>query len=196
MIARDGALRRPLEVGVVTGTHRENGRLPRQGSAELAERDRWLQFLLTLAVRDIFEARFQFPTPESPSLRAFANVPDVTMPVTTDTGIELAPDIVVVDTSRNQVQIHVAVETAHTVTEEAARRRWLPYSQLTDSAFYLYVPVGYGGRAKRICRRLGIQVYGFRTWRYTPHGLEINEVSERPGVINNILPPVLKRLIR
>lgn len=148
------------------------------------------------AVRDIFEARFQFPTRDSPSLRAFVNVPEVSMPVRTDTGSELAPDIVVVDTSGSQVTIHVAVETADTVNEEAARRRWLPYSQLADSAFYLYIPVGYGGQAKRICRRLGIGVYGFRTWRYTPHGLEINEVSERPGVINNILPAILKRLIR
>lgn len=178
------------------GTRQENSRLSQQSDSELRERDRWLQFLLTLAVRDIFEARFQFPTPESPSLRAFANVPEVTMPIRTDTGSELTPDIVVIDTSRNQVKVHVAVETAHTVNEETAHRRWLPYSQLTDSAFYLYVPVGYGGRAKRICRRLGIGVYGFRTWRYTPHGLEINEVSERPGVINNILPPILKRLIR
>jgi len=184
---------------VTTGTRREEGRPSRQSAKsdrELSERDRWLQFLRAHAVRDIFEARFQFPTPESPSLRAFANVPEVSMPIRTDTGDELAPDIVVVDTSRNQVKIHVAVETAHTVNEEAARRRWLPYSQLSDSAFYLYVPVGYGGRAKRICRRLGIGVYGFRTWRYTPHGLEINEISEGPGVINNILPPILRRLIR
>jgi len=183
-----------------TDTRREEeDRLPQRSAKsdrELSERDRWLQFLRAHAVRDIFAARFQFPTPESPSLRAFANVPEVSMPIRTDTGSEFAPDIVVVDTSRNQIKIHVAVETAHTVNEEAARHRWLPYSQLADSAFYLYVPVGYGRRAKRICRRLGIGVYGFRTWRYTPHGLEINEVSERPGVINNILPAILKRLIR
>ena len=182
-----------------TDMRREEDRLPQQSAKsdrELSERDRGLQLLVAHAVRDIFEARFQFPTPESPSLRAFANVPEVTMPITTDTGSEIAPDIMVIDTSRNQVKIHVAVETAHTVNEEAARRRWLPYSQLADSAFYLYVPVGYGGRAKRICRRLGIEVYGFRTWRYTPHGLEINEISEGRGVINNILPPIFRRLIR
>lgn len=185
---------------MTTETRREEEDRLSQRSAnshkDLHERDRWLQFLRTHAILDIFEARFRFPTPESPSLRAFTNVPEVSMPIRTDTGSELAPDIVVVDTSGNQVKIHVAVETADTVSEEAARRRWLPYSQLADSAFYLYVPVGYGGRAKRICRRLGIEVYGFRTWRYTPHGLEINEISERRGVINNILPPILRRLIR
>jgi hypothetical protein len=184
---------------VTTDTRRGNGSQSRRNAKtnrQLRERDGWLRFLVTHAVRDIFEARFQFPTPESPSLRAYANVPEVSMPITTDTGGELAPDIVVIDTSGNQVKIHVAVETAHTVNEEAARRRWLPYSQLADSAFYIYVPVGYGGRAKRLCRRLGIRVYGFRTWRYTPHGLEINEVSERPGVVNNLLPPILKKLLR
>lgn len=146
------------------------------------------------AVQDIFQARFQFPTPENPSLRAFTNVPDVTMPIRLDTGGELMPDIVVIDTATNSVNIHVQVETADTVGEEDARQRWLPCSQLTESAFYLYVPVGCGAQAKHICRRLHIPVYGFRTWRYTPEGLEINDVSERPGIIKGLLPPVIRRL--
>jgi hypothetical protein len=145
------------------------------------------------AVQDIFQGRFQFPTPENPSLRAFANTPEVTMPVRLDTGAELVPDILVVDTATNSVKIHVQVETADTVTEEDARHRWLPFSQLTESAFYLYVPVGYGARAKRICRRLRIPVYGFRTYRYTPEGLEISDISERPGVIKGLLPPFIRR---
>jgi hypothetical protein len=146
------------------------------------------------AVQDIFQLRFKFPTAENPSLRSFTNVPEVTMPVRLDTGGELAPDIVVIDAATNSIKLHVAVETVDTVNEDNARRRWLPCSQLTESAFYLYVPVGYGAQAKRICRRLHIPVYGFRTWRYTPEGLEMNEISERPGVIKGLLPPVIRRL--
>lgn len=148
------------------------------------------------AVQDIAQARFQFPTQEQPTFRTFVNVPEVTMPIRTDTGGELAPDIVVIDTVGNQVKIHVEVEIVDTINEEEACNRWLPLSQLVDSAFYLYVPVGYGGEAKRICRRHNIEVYGFRTWRYTPQGLEINDISERPGVIDTILPPIIKRLLR
>jgi hypothetical protein len=56
------------------------------------------------------------------------------------------------------------------------------------------VPVGCGARAKRICRRLRLPVYGFRTWRYTPQGLETNDISERLGVIKSLLPPIIRRL--
>ena len=148
------------------------------------------------AVQEIAEARFEFPTLELPSYRAFVNVPDVTLAVTDQAGDELTPDIVVVDTPGNLLKIFATVETAETVTEERAKEVWAPYGRLPDAAFYLFVPVGYGAVAKRICKQLNIDVYGFRTWRYVPQGLEVNDISEPPGIIHALMPPFARKLMR
>ncbi|MEX0785365.1 MAG: hypothetical protein WD939_01895 [Dehalococcoidia bacterium] len=148
------------------------------------------------AVQDIALARFEFPTPEHASYRTFVNTPEVSLPIKDEHGNQHTPDIVVVDTPGNILKILAQVETGDTVTEERAKEAWLPYSKLPDSAFYLYVPVGYGGSAKRICSKLNIAVYGFRTWRYVPQGIEINEVSEAPGIIHALMPPFARKLMR
>ena len=148
------------------------------------------------AVQDIAQARFELPTPELPSYRTFVNVPEVTLPVTDEAGGESAPDIVVVDTPGNILKMLAAVETADTVTEERAKAVWQPAAKLPDAAFYLYVPVGYGAEAKRICKRLDIDVYGFRTWRYIPAGLEVNDISEPPGIMTALMPPFARKLMR
>jgi len=148
------------------------------------------------AVQDIAQARFEFPTPELPSYRSFVNVPDVTLPVTDEAGNQLVPDIVVVDTPGNILRILAQVETGDTVTEQRAREVWLPFSRLPDAAFYLFVPVGYGAIAKRICKQLGLDVYGYRTWRYVPQGMEINDISEPPGIIHALMPPFARKMMR
>ena len=148
------------------------------------------------AVQDIAQARFEFPTTEQPSLRTFVNIPEATLPVTDLNGTELVPDIVVVDTPGNLLKILAHVEIAETVTEDQAKEKWAPMGQLPDAAFYLYVPVGYGGQAKKICKGLKIDVHGFRTWRYIPQGIEINEVSEPPDLIHKLMPPFVRRLMR
>jgi len=148
------------------------------------------------AVQDIARARFEFPTPAFPSYRTFVNVPEVTLPVKDESASEVTPDIVVVDTPGNILKIAASVEVGETVTEEQARQEWLLFSRLRESAFYLYVPVGYGAAAKRICKKLGIDVYGFRTWRYTPQGLEVNDVSEPPGIIHALMPPFARKIMR
>ena len=147
-------------------------------------------------VHEIAQARYEFPTPELASFRTFVNVPEVTLPVTTEAGDELTPDIVVVDTPGNMLKILAQVELAETITEEQAQQAWLPYAKLPDAAFYIYVPVGYGGVAKGICKGLGIDVYGFRTWRYTPQGLELNDISEAPGIMTALMPPIVRKLLR
>jgi hypothetical protein len=154
------------------------------------------QELRERAIQDIAKARFELPTPELPSYRAFVNVPEVTLPVKDDKGNELTPDIVVVDTPGNVLKMLARVETADGVTEEHAREFWAPYARLPDAAFYLYVPVGYGGVAKRYCKKLGLGVYGFRTWRYVPQGIEINDVSEPPGVMVQLMPPIVRKILR
>jgi len=148
------------------------------------------------AVQDIAQARFEFPTPEFASYRAFVNVPDVTLPVTDQGGNQLVPNIVVVDTPGNILKLLASVETGDTVNEEQAQQEWVLFSRLPDAAFYLFVPVGYGAIAKRICKRLGIDVYGFRTWRYVPQGMEINDISEPPGIIHALMPPFARKMMR
>jgi len=148
------------------------------------------------AVQDIAQARFEFPTPALPSYRTYVNVPEVTVTATSEAGEELKPDIVVVDTPGNVLKILAQVETGETVTEESAKDTWLPFSKLSGAAFYLYVPVGYGAAAKRICKKLGVDVYGFRTWRYVPQGVEINEISEPPEILHALMPPFARKLLR
>jgi hypothetical protein len=37
--------------------------------------------------------------------------------------------------------------------------------------------VGYGLQAKKVCQKAGVKVQGYRTWRWTPRGFELNDVS-------------------
>ncbi|MCH8850070.1 MAG: hypothetical protein IIC89_04515 [Chloroflexi bacterium] len=147
-------------------------------------------------VQDIAQARFEFPTIELASYRTFVNVPEVTLPVTDEHGERLVPDIVVVDTPGNILKVCAQIELGETVTEERGEELWAPFSRLPDVALYLYVPVGYGAAAKRISKKLDLEIYGFRTWRYIPQGLEINEISEPPGIIHSLMPRFARRLLR
>ena len=148
------------------------------------------------AVQDVAKARFEFPTPDLASYRTFVNLPEVTLPVKDAGGAEYTPDIVVVDTPGNILKIVAQVETGDLVTEERAKEVWAPLTKLGDAAFYLYVPVGHGGEAKRICKKLGLHVYGFRTWRYVPSGMEVNDISEPPDVMSQLMPPLVRKLLR
>jgi len=148
------------------------------------------------AIQDVAKARFEFPTPELASYRTFVNSPEVTMPVRDPKGNEYTPDIVVVDTPGNILKIVAQVETADGVTMERAKAVWAPLAKLGDPAFYIYVPVGHGGEAKALCKKLGLQVYGFRTWRYVPQGIEINDISEPPDIMAKLMPPPVRKILR
>ena len=148
------------------------------------------------AVQDVAQARFELPTPELASYRAFVNVPEVTLPVTAVDGTVLTPDIVVVDTPGNILKMLAQVEVIDNLTEERAKAVWAPFAKLPDAAFYLYVPVGYGGAAKKLCKKLGIRVYGYRTWRYVPQGIEINDISEPPEIMVALMPPFVRKILR
>lgn len=147
-------------------------------------------------VQDIAQARFEFPTQELASYRTYVNVPEVTLPVTAADGTVLTPDIVVVDTPGNILKIHARVDTIDQLNEEHAKDVWGPLSKLPEAAFYLYVPVGYGKTTKSLCKKAGLFVHGFRTWRYTPAGIEINDISEPPDVMSKLMPPPVRRLMR
>jgi ABC-type glycerol-3-phosphate transport system permease component len=63
-------------------------------------------------------------------------------------------------------------------------------------AFYHFVPVGFGAAAKRICKKLRIKVEGYRTYRTTPRGFEINEVSEPPSPLAALMPPIVRDFLK
>jgi hypothetical protein len=149
------------------------------------------------AVREIAELRFKFPSQEYPSYRTYVNAPDVTMAIRLGEE-EVAPDIVVVErlkTGETHLVMTAQVETIERVSENEAKQTWSRYASIPDQAFYLYVPVGYGARAKKICRKTGVRPEGIRTWRTTPRGFEVNEVTEAPSPLAAVMPPIVRRIL-
>jgi hypothetical protein len=149
------------------------------------------------AIQEIAARRFEFPTPEHAAYRTYINVPEVTMGVQVGTE-EIAPEVVVVErlkTGETNLVMTATVATLEQVTEAEAQRSWARYAAIEDTAFYVYVPVGYGAAAKRICKKLGIKVEGFRTYRTTPRGFEINDVSEEPSPLAALMPPFVRNLL-
>jgi hypothetical protein len=152
---------------------------------------------LIKAAREIADGRFQFPTQEFPSYRTHLNVPDTTMAVQVGDE-EIDPSIVVVErlnTGDTRLVMTAEVCLREQVNDGDAKRVWARIASIPNQAFYLYVPVGYGSEAKAICRRLGIRPEGFRTYRSTPRGFEINEISERPSPLAPLMPPFVRRLL-
>lgn len=152
---------------------------------------------LVKAAQEIASLRFKFPTKEHPAYRTHVNVPQVTMGVQSGKE-ELAPEVVVVEklsTGETRLVMTAAVAMTEDVNEAEAQSRWVRFASIPDQAFYLYVPVGYGAAAKKICRKLKISVEGFRTWRFTPRGLEVNDVSEPASPLAALMPPLVRRLL-
>lgn len=152
---------------------------------------------LAKAAREIAEQRFLFPTQEHASYRTYVNVPDVTMGVQAGDE-EVVPGIVVVERLKtgDTLLVMTAQVCGHEQVNDAeAKRAWSRIAAIPDQAFYLFVPVGYGAKAKSICRRHGIRPEGVRTWRWTPRGFEINDVSEAPSPLAALMPPVVRRLL-
>lgn len=153
------------------------------------------QWLHLQAIRDIAAQRFAFPTAEYRTFRAYVNEPEPTMVIQTGDQ-ELAPDIVVVDTAkRNAVRLLAEVETTESVDEDHGRREWLPFSRVADANFFLYVPAGQSGEAKRILRKLGVRRVKLRTWRYITglDTLDITDVRTSVFSLEALLPPFLLR---
>ena len=146
------------------------------------------------AVKDIAQQRLAFPNDESPSLQTHVNVLELAFAVRAADGSELAPDIVVADSASGGPRILAAVETADTVTEEQAASRWLPFSQVADTTFQLYVPSGFAAEAKRLLKKHRIKKVGLRTWRYVT-GLDALDITDIDygSILELLLPPFLLR---
>jgi hypothetical protein len=166
-------------------------------NALLARTERTKEETLAKAVTEIAAQRFDFPTERHPAYRTYVNVPDVTMGVQVGDE-ELVPSIVVTErlkTGESWLVMTAGVCGREHVNEGEARRLWVPLAKLPGPAFYLFVPVGLGAEAKKICRKLGIRPEGFRTWRTTPRGFEINDVSEPPSPLSALMPPIVRKLL-
>lgn len=140
------------------------------------------------AVQDIARARFGFPTERYRDYKTYTNVPKPSMGVAMPSGAAAYPDIVVVQDPENYAKILGEVATAETVTERVAERRWLPFANLAP--LYLYVPVGEGDRARKICRDLNVPIVGIRTWRYAVgvEQIEVNDHYTVPSGLEDLLP--------
>ena len=130
------------------------------------------------ALRDIVRLRFAFPTENYRDYKTYVNVPQRSMGVQLDSNAVAYPDIVVVQHPENNTKIVAEVETNETVREAVARFEWLPYAELAP--LYLYVPVGKGDEALKLCRDLDVPVVGIRTWRYIA-GYDDPEINDHFG---------------
>ncbi len=144
------------------------------------------------AVKDITEARFGFPTDRYRDFKTYTNIPQRSMGVAMPDGTVAYPDIVVVQDPENYAKIVGEVETAETVTQRVALRRWRPFAELAP--LYLYVPVGEGDRTQRLCRDLKVPIVGIRTWRYAVgvEQIEINDHYTVPSGPEEMLPKILR----
>src|SRR3954469_3658266 len=92
-----------------------------------------------LAVRNIAEQLFPFPTPEYPHLRTFVNEPEVEQRIFTNYGNDLSPDIVVLQWPEKLPVIIAEVVTPDMLTIENAEQVWSVESRLAGVKFNLYV---------------------------------------------------------
>ena len=145
-------------------------------------------------VKDIAKQRLAYPNEEFPSLRTHVNVPETALVIRAAGGAELMPDVVVAEYPGNRPRILAVVETVDTVTEDRATGRWLPFSQVPDTTFYLYVPSGFIVEARRLLKKHRIKKVGLRTWRYVT-GQDVLDITDVDygGVLELLLPPFLLR---
>lgn len=118
-----------------------------------------------LAVQNIAEQLFPFPTPDYAHLRTFVNEPEVTQKIYTNYGNELEPDIVVLQWPEKLPAMVAEVVTPDMLTDELAENVWSVEARLDGVQFYLYVPAGHASEAKKLLKRHKIKDVQLRTWR-------------------------------
>ena len=104
------------------------------------------------------------------------------------------PDLLVTEEPGHFIRLLAIISLRHEVTEIEAMQRWLPLSKAGPC--YLFVPAGQARAASRLCRSLGIEIAGIRTWRRTPaFGLEVVDAYTGPDLLAPlfaILPDLLR----
>ena len=135
-----------------------------------------LQEAHELAVQNIAEQLFPFPTPQYPHFRTFVNKPEVQQKIFTNYGNELEPDIVVLQWPEKLPVMVAEVVTADMITPQNAENVWAIEARLAGVRFFLYVPAGHAKDARRVLKAAGIKDVALRTWRNIT-GLKTIDVS-------------------
>jgi hypothetical protein len=113
------------------------------------------------AVSLIAKERFSFPTNDHPNLKTYVNEPQPKLGV--KIGDEtLYPDIVVLNTSTDEVPMIGEVESDSTVTQAERDEQWKKYSKV--SGFYLYLPKGLCQQARDLAKGLAITRFRYYAW--------------------------------
>jgi hypothetical protein len=136
-----------------------------RGDFMLAPSSKSLRESHLLAVQNIAEQLFPFPTPEYPHFRTFVNEPETQQKVFTNYGNELEPDIVVVEWPEKVPTMIAEVATADMLTRENAENVWAVEARLAGVRFFLYVPAGQSKEAKRLLKAARVKNVTLRTWR-------------------------------
>jgi len=118
-----------------------------------------------LAVRNIAEQLFPYPTPEYPHFRTLVNEPEVEQRIFTNYGTELVPDIVVLQWPEKLPVMIAEVATPDMLNLELAERVWSVEARLDGVRFFLYVPAGHAAEAKKLLKQAKIKNVSLRTWR-------------------------------
>ncbi len=129
------------------------------------------------AVQNIAAQLFAYPTTEYPHFRTFVNEPEVEQKVFTNYGVELAPDIVVLEWPERLPRIIAEVLTPDMLTDDSARDVWLVESRIRGARLYLYAPSGHAATVKKLLKKHGIKDVGLRTWRNIA-GMKAVDVAE------------------
>lgn len=117
-----------------------------------------------LAVKNVADQLFPFPTPEFPHFRSFVNEPEPQQKIYTNYGNELTPDIVVLQWPERLPVMIAEVVTPDMLTMENAET-WAIEARLDGVEFFLYVPAGQAAEAKALLKRAKIKTVTLRTWR-------------------------------
>ncbi len=153
-------------MAIFNKTARQGEFVPRGAEPGLTRRFAWRDADQEKAVRDIAQARYNFPSPAQPNLKTFTNRPERQLGVRLD-GDDLAfPDIVAVDRD-TAVRLIGEVETQRTLRETsdaALAEKWQVLAGLAD--LHVFVPLARLDQVKRIVREYRVPVSGIRTWRY------------------------------
>lgn len=149
-------------------------------------------------LQQIAEASYGYPNDEFPDREITTNFPEEQMGVRVRSGGWLYPDIVVTDEPGHFVAMSADLALTHEVNNETAIQRWKPLAQA--SPLILYVPMGQGGRAIRLCRLNGVKLHKLMVYRQRPagFGIDLQEAYSGPDLfkpIASLLPPALRPMV-
>jgi NAD-dependent dihydropyrimidine dehydrogenase PreA subunit len=125
-------------------------------------------------ITQIAETSFAYPNEEYPSLQTFVNLPEPQLGIEIVGGIggRIYPDIIVAEQPGNYPKLIGQIESSETVTREQAERVWVTLDN-ADSTTILFVPTGYGARAKDYIRTAGIKNVQVRTWKRSGDSIRV-----------------------